>query len=177
MDQDPLRQLQSFLDERGGMLEKITNIHSTLGSLRGDLPSSSNLQPAPDVSFDAAATAVDAHYRRLLQALQEMQTQIEQRVRPAVQRVVQNQLDQLREQSDEKMAALRDCLGQIDRSVVQCLAGLDEYQNRYADLDTINKNLTDLGASPEPLPAKISVEHLSETISARLTDLSQKGRG
>jgi hypothetical protein len=176
MDQDPLKQLQSFLDERGGVLEKIASIQSTLGSLDGDLRSPSNLQPAPDVSFDAAATVVDAHYRRLLQALQEMQTQIEQRVRPAVQLVVQNQVDQLRGQSDEKMAALRDCLGQIDRSVVQCLAGLDEYQNRYADLDTINKNLTGLGASPEPLPAKVSAEHLSETISARLTASSQKGR-
>lgn len=168
MDRDPIKQLQSFLDERGGVLEKITSIHSTLGSLRGDLPSSLTLPSAPDASLDAAATVVDAHHRRLLQALQEMQTQIEQRVRPAAQLVMQNQVDQLRGQSDEKMAALRDCLGQIDRSVLQCLAGLDEYQNRYADLDTLNKNLSGLGASPEPIPAKISVENLSETISARL---------
>ena len=177
MDQDPLKQLQSSLEERGGVLEKINSIRSTFGSLRGVLPSSSTLPLAPDASFDAAATVVDAHYRRLLQALQEMQTQIEQRVRPAVQLVVQNQVDQLREQSDEKMAALRDCLGQIDRNVLQCLGGLVEYQNRYAELDTLNKNLTGLGASPAPLPAKISAEHLSETISARLTDLSQRGRG
>lgn len=177
MDQDPLKQLQSFLDKRGGMLEKITSIHSTLGSLHGAPPSSSTLQSAPDDSLDAAATVVDAHYRRLSQALQEMQTQIEQRVRPAVQQVVQNQVDQLRGQSDEKMTALRDCLGQIDRSVLECLAGLKEYQNRYADLDTVNQNLTGLGVLLEPLPAKFSVEHLSETISARLTDFSHKGRG
>jgi len=176
MDQDPIKQLQSFLDERGKVLEKISSIHSTLGSLRGDPPTSLAVQSAPTAPFDATATVVDAHYQRLLQALQEMQAQIEQRVRPAVQRVVQNQVDQLRGQSDEKIAALRDCLGQIDRSVLQCLAGLDEYQKRYADLDTLNKNLAGLGVSPQPLPEKISVEHLSETISARLTDLSQKGR-
>ena len=168
MDQDPIKQLQSFLDERGGVLEKISNIRSTLGSLRGEPLSSLTLHSPPDASFNAAATEVGAHYRRLLQALHEMQTQIEQRVRPAAQLVVQNQVDQLRAQSDEKMAALRACLEQIDRSVVQCLAGLDEYQTRYADLDTLNKNLTGLGASAEPLPAKISVEQLSETISARL---------
>ena len=86
-------------------------------------------------------------------------------------------VDQLRGQSDEKMTALRDCLGQIDRSVLQCLAGLDEYQRRYADLDTLNKNLAGLGVSPEPLPDKISVEHLSETISTRLAQVGQKGRG
>ena len=171
MDQDPIKQLPSFLDERGGVLERMTNIHSTLGSLRGDPPSSLTLQSASVASFDAAATVVGAHYRRLLQALHEMQTQIEQRVRPTAQLVVQNQVDQLREQSDEKMAALRACQEQIDRSVLQCLAGLDEYQTRYADLDTLNKNLTGLGAPPDPLPAKISVEQLSETISARLRSL------
>ena len=174
MDQDPIKQLQSFFDERGKMLEKITSIHSTLGSLRGDSPSSSALQSAPNPSLDVTGTGFDAHFQRLLQALQEMQAQIEQRVRPAVQLVVQNQVDQLRGQSDEKIAALRDCLGQIDRSVSQCLAGLDEYQTRYADLDTLNRNLAGLGASPEPLPEKISIEQLSESISARLANL---GRG
>ena len=103
-----------------------------------------------------------------------MQAQIEQRVRPAVQLVVQNQVDQLRGQSDEKIAALRDCLGQIDRSVTQCLAGLDEYQKRYVDLDTLNRSLAGLGVSPEPLPEKISIEQLSESITARLVNL---GRG
>ena len=168
MDQDPIKQLQSFLDERGGVLEKISNIRSTLGSMRSEPLTSLTLQSAPNVSIDAAATEVGAHYRRLLQALHEMHAQIEQRVMPAAQLVVQNQIDQLRAQSDEKMAALRACLERIDQGVVQCLAGLDEYQTCYAALNTLNKNLTGLGASVEPLPAKISVEQLGETISARL---------
>ena len=144
MDQDPIKQLQSFLDERGGVLEKITNIRSTLGSMRSEPLTTLTLQSAPNVSIDAAATEIGAHYRRLLQALYEMQAQIEQRVMPAAQLVVQNQIDQLRAQSDEKMAALRACLERIDQGVVQCLAGLDEYQTCYADLDTLNKNLTGL---------------------------------
>jgi len=174
MDQDPIKQLQSFLDERGNVLEKISSIQSTLSSLRGDPPSSLASQPAADNSSDTAGTVVDAHYRRLLQALQEMQAQIEQRVRPAVQLVVQSQVDQLRGQSDEKMAALRDCLGKIDQSVLQCLAGLDEYQKRYADLDTLNKNLSGLGAPAQPLPEQIPIEQLSDTIRARLAKLGSK---
>lgn len=176
MDQDPIKQLQSFLDERGQVLEKISSIHSVLGSLRGDPPSSLTLPPAADTSTEDVGTVVDAHYRRLLQALQEMQTQIEHRLRPAVHLVVQTQVNQLIGQSDEKMVALRDCLGQIDRSVLQCLAGLEEYQRGYADLDTLNKSLAGLGVSPQSLPDRISVEHLSETIGARLSELRQKGR-
>ena len=173
MDQDPIKQLQSFLDERGEVLEKITSIHSTLSSLRGDPRSSLALQSAANLPDDVTRTVVDAHYQRLLQAVQEMQAQIERRVRPAVQLLVQHQVNHLRDQSDEKMAALRDCLGQIDRSVLQCLAGLDEYQKRYADLDTLNKSLAGLGVPPEPLPEKISIQQLSETISARLASLGR----
>ena len=173
MDRDPIKQLQSFLTERGEVLEKITSINSTLNSLRGDPPTSLALQSASNTSVDETDPVVDAHFQRLLKALQEMQAQIEQRVRPAVQLVVQHQVEHLRGQSDEKMAALRECLGQIDRSVLQCLAGLDEYHKRYADLDTLNKNLTGLGASPEPLPEKISIKQLSETISAQLASLGR----
>lgn len=173
MDQDPIKQLQSFLAERGEVLEKITSIHSTLSLIRGDRSTSLPLQSASKTSGDDTGAAVDAHYQRLLQALQEMQTQIEQRVRPAVLLVVQHQVDNLRGQSDEKMSALRDCLDQIDRSVLQCLAGLDEYQKRYADLDTINKSLAGLGVPPEPLPENISMRQLSETISARLANFGR----
>ncbi|HEX6770156.1 MAG TPA: hypothetical protein VF208_12450 [Candidatus Binatia bacterium] len=173
MDQDPIKQLQSFLNERGAVLDKIAGIHSTLGALRGDPPSSSAWQSASNLSVDATRTVIDAHYQRLLQAVQEMQGQIEQRVRPAVQLLVQHQVDQLRGQSDEKMAALRDCLGQIDRSILQCLVGLDEYQKRYTDLETLNKSLAGLDAPPEPLPDRISMQQLSETISARLASLGR----
>jgi len=174
MDQDPIKQLQSFLAERGDVLEKITSIHSTLSSLRGDLPNSLALQSAAETSVDdTARVVVDAHYQRIVQALQELQEQIEQRVRPAVLLVVHHQVNQLRGQSDEKIAALRDCLGQIDRSVLQCLAGLDEYQKCYADLDTLNKSLAGLGAPPEPLPEKIPIKQLSDTITARLASLGR----
>jgi len=173
MDQDPIKQLQSFLAERGEVLEKITSIHSTLSSLRGNPATSLDLQSAAKTLDENSRAAVDTHYRRLLQALQDMQVQIERRVRPAVLLVVQNQVTYLRDQSDEKMAALRECMGQIDRSVLQCLAGLDEYQKRYADLDTLNKSLAGLGASSEPLPDKISIKQLGETISARLESLGR----
>jgi hypothetical protein len=171
MDDNPIRQLQNFLGERGKVLEQITSIRSALATVRGDPPSALASHSAAISSADITRTPVDACYQRLLLALQEMQAQIEQRMRPALQLVIQNQVDQLRRQADEKFAALRDCVSQIDRNVLQCLAGLDEYQKRYADLDMLNKNLTGLGVLPEPLPENISAENLSETISARMNDL------
>ena len=111
-----------------------------------------------------------------MQTLHEMQAQIEDRVRPAVQLVMQAQVDRLRDQSDQQLTALRECLGEIDQSILHCMSGMDEYQRRYADLDALNKSLVDLGATPEPLPNKISLDQISESISARLTDLRTKGK-
>jgi hypothetical protein len=121
----------------------------------------------------ADATLMDLQYHRLMQALREMRAQIDQRVRPAVQLMVQNEINHLRAQSEEKIAALKDCLSQIDQSILQCLAGLDEYQKCYVDLAMLNTKLTDLGVSPEPLPENIPLDQLSETISARITNLSR----
>jgi DNA repair ATPase RecN len=171
MDQDPIRQVQSFSEERYKMLEQIRSISSTLVSFRADPPSMPALNSATNSSADA--TLMDLQYQRLMQALREMQTQIDHRVRPAVQLMVQNEVDHLRAQSEEKLAALRNCLSQIDQSILQCLAGLDEYQKCYVDLVMLNKKLTDLGVSPEPLPENISLGPLSETISARITNLGR----
>lgn len=176
MDRDPIKQLQSFLDERGTVLEKISSIQASLGSLRADPAGEQTAQPVASAFSQPNESPTDGHYRRLMLALHEMQGQIEQRVRPAVQLVMQSQVDHLRGQSDEKIAALRGCLSQIDQSLLQCLAGLDEYQKSYADLAALNKDLAGLGAATEPLPEKLSAEHLSETIASRLASLSGKLR-
>ena len=171
MDENPIQHQQRFLDPRGKMLESISSIRSTLGSFSSDPLSTLTLQSSATYSAGITQSTSDAYFQRLWQALQEMQAQIEQRVRPALQRMIQSQVDQLRRQSDEQMAALRTCLSQIDRSVLQCSAGLEEYQKRYANLDQVNKDLARLGVLPESLPEKISVDNLRETISARMKNL------
>lgn len=148
-----------------------SSISSTLVSFHGDPPSMPASNSATNSSADA--TLMDLQYHRLMQALREMRAQIDQRVRPAVQLMVQNEINHLRAQSEEKIAALKDCLSQIDQSILQCLAGLDEYQKCYVDLAMLNTKLTDLGVSPEPLPENIPLDQLSETISARITNLSR----
>jgi hypothetical protein len=56
------------------------------------------------------------------------------------------------------------------------MSGMDEYQRRYADLDALNKSLIDLGATPEPLPDKVTLDRISESISAGLADLRAKSK-
>ena len=173
MDENAIRQLGNVMDERAKVMEQITSIRSSVGSLHGD-PRSPLVLPSAEISSaDISNTGVDACYQRLFGALQDMQMQIERSLRPAVQLVIQNEVDKLRRESDEQFTALCDCLKHIDRNILQSLTGLDEYQKRYADLDTLNQNLVGLGVLPEPLPEKISVENLSETILARMNNLGR----
>ncbi len=177
MDFDPIKQLQSLLEDRGKVLEKISSIHSALGSItsaQAAAPEPPQTQAAPVQS--ASRFSQDPVYGRLLQALGDMQAQIEQRVRPIAQQVVELEVARLREQSDHDQAALKQCLAQIDLGILTCVDRLDEYQQKHASLITLNERLESLGASPEALPEKLVPLNLDDALRARLEALGQSRR-
>jgi DNA repair ATPase RecN len=173
MDSDPIKRLQSLFTERSKVLETISSIHSALDSVRAHpidatteinaaLPSPGALTtPFPD----------DPVYGRFLQALREMQTQIDERIRPLAQEMVQFEVVRLRDQSDDQQDALKECLAKIDQSILDCLSRMDEYQSRCADLTTINHRLSDLGATREALPPELPTANLADAIAVRLEGL------
>ena len=84
-DLDPIKQLQSLLDDRGKVLEKISGIHSALNSLKSPTPGMpAAFAPLADPNPNLAGEG--PLYDRLLQALHDMQAQIEERVRAALSR-------------------------------------------------------------------------------------------
>ena len=179
MDLDPIKQLQSLLEDRGRVLEKISSIHSALGSLRADsaVPEPDS-PPAVDMQPQTTANPFsdDRVYSRLLQALRDMQAQIEERVRPLAQQVVEFEVARLREQSGHDQAALNACLGQIDRCILNCVGQLDEYQKKHALLISLNQRIANLGATPEPLPDSLSLENFATAIQARVEGLRHQGK-
>ncbi|HVO94813.1 MAG TPA: hypothetical protein VMT22_18320 [Terriglobales bacterium] len=112
----------------------------------------------------------------MLQALRDMQAQIDERIRPLAQEMVQHEVLRLRDQSDDGQSALKECLAKIDQSIIDCLARMDEYQRRCADLITINQRLSDLGAAPEPLPAELLSDNTADPFTARLENLRLEGK-
>ena len=167
MDLDPIKQLQSLLDDRSKVLEKISSIHSVLGSLSQS--ESSTPDPAAPVTEAAPQPSGDDQvYGRLQRALRDMQTQIEQRVQPIARQVVDLQVARLREQSVHDQAALNECLTKIDRCILTCVDRMDEYQKRHELLTTLNRRLASLGALPEPMPDYVLAASLSDTIESRL---------
>ena len=94
----------------------------------------------------------DPVYRRFLKALHEMQTQIDERIRPLAQQMGQYKMIRLRDQSDDQQNALKECLAKIDQSILDCLSRMDECQSRCADLTAIHHRRAAIEALPPELP-------------------------
>jgi hypothetical protein len=180
MVSDPIKQLENFLDDPGKVFEKISSIHSALESIKIHLPRTSGLEGAfPNLGpadLTAATILDDPVYGRLLQGLRDMQTQIEERIRPVAQEIMQYEVARLRDQTDQQQIALRECLEQIDQCILTCLSRMDEYQRRCADLENLNHRLTDLGAAPEPVPPPLATGSAVDGILARLEGLRAEGK-
>lgn len=180
MDEDPIKQLQALLTDRTKLLERISSIHSALGSV-GDQPPDASAPPPQTAEPPATgpveyAIKADEVYGRVLQALRDMQSQIEQRIQPAIHLMMQAEVEQLRDQSNQQQSALKECLAQIDLSILDCLSRLDEYQERRSGLDQLNARLTQLGASAASIPEKITQQDLTQVIRQRIELLKQQGK-
>ena len=180
MDLDPIKQLQSLLDDRGKVLEKISSIHSALGSLKasGSVIPESEISPLSPDSRRAGANSLcdDLMFGRVVQALHDMRWQIEERLRPLAQQVVEWEAARLHEQSNHDHAALRECLAQIDHCILTCVDRIGEYQKKHALLVTLNQRLERLGCTQEPLPGFLPGPEFDQTIRTRLEELRQSGR-
>jgi TolA-binding protein len=180
-DLDPIKQLQSLIDDRGKVLEKISSIHSALGSI---INSTSSTPSAPQAPLEAMPSgqdksiqgAEDRLYDRLVQTLHDMQAQIEERVRPLAQQTVEVEIQRLREQSKQDQTALLECLARIDQSILSCIDRIGEYQSRHAELLKLNQRLAALGTDPQPLPDHWPAQNAGEMIHFRLEELRLKGK-
>lgn len=164
-DQDPIKQLQSLLTDRSKVLERVSGIHAMLDSIRPPVLSAANSESSAKTA-GVAPTADEEPYDRLLQILHDVQSQIENQVRPLAQQAIAFEVERLREQAAIDQRDLSACVEQIDRCVSACLQRAHEYRREHAELALFNGRLTTLGAAPEPLPECAS--EITEIISARL---------
>jgi hypothetical protein len=178
---DPIKQLQSLIEDRGKVLEKISSIHSALGSIVNSTatpPPASQSPPeaVPVAENKSVQHAEDRLYGRLVQTLHDMQAQLEERVRPLAEQTVGLEVARLREQVEQDQAALLECLARIDQCILSCTERIGEYQNRHSELTRLNQRLATFGAEPQPLPEQPPPENAGEMIHSRLEELRLKGK-
>ena len=176
---DPIKQLQSLLDDRGEVLEKISSVQAALGSLQptdSTVPVENIPSAAEPPQATAASLSQEPGYGRALQMLRDMQAQIETRVRPIAQQVIELEINKLREQSARDRATLSQRLAQLDQSLLNCVERIVECQKTQGDLLSLNEQLAALGSAPEPFPKSLPEQDPSRIIQSRVEDLHRRGR-
>jgi hypothetical protein len=177
MDLDPIRQLESILEDRGKMLEKISSVQTAIGSLPPtDLPESKSPTTAAPHPSTANPTNVERGYERLLDLVRDMQSQIEERVRPISEQVIELEVAQIRERSGNDQAILDRCLAQIDQCLLSCAGQIDEYQKMQAVLFSLNDRLAALGEPPEPIAESLLNQDLTDILRSRVDELRRQGK-
>jgi hypothetical protein len=175
----PIEQLYGLLHERNAVADKVTTVEASLRSIKSNVSSTLARQymggGAP-IDFKEDLVKEEQTYERLLQALHDMQAQIEQRVRPVAEQVVQAEVERLRGLSEQQKTILNDCVARIDQSILNCRNQMNEYRQTCADLATLNQRLGNLGAEPLAIPNHFPSENLSDLILARVQGLRAEGK-
>lgn len=176
----PVEELQNLFNEREEVVKKIVGVEAALTHIKKSVSASlasKFMEPGEGrVEFKEDLMKEEQTYERLLQALRDMQAEIEQRVRPVAEQVIQAEIDRLRTLSERRRNALADCITMIDQSLLSCRVKMTEYHHTKADLQTLNERLAKLGADPIPIPEFLPTENLGDLIMARIENLRAEGK-
>ena len=115
-------------------------------------------------------------YERLLQALQDMKSEIAKQIRPVEQQIIQANIDHLRQSFSQESRRLSKCLEEVDDNILACRQYLQEYERIRAGLNMLNEKLIQLGADKLVLPDGLATSDLGEVIRQRIEHLRSQGK-
>jgi hypothetical protein len=180
MQPHPIEQLHGLLSERAKVAEKISGVRTALDHVRESLSTALAQQylstPLAGVEFREDLMKEEQTYERLLKALHDMQAQIEERVRPVAEQVIQAEVERLRQLCETHRLALQDSLAHIDENILSCRSYVDQFHQRRSDLAAVNERLSMLGADPAPIPDGLPEQNLGDIIRARVEGLRMEGK-
>ncbi len=115
-------------------------------------------------------------YERLLQALLDMKNEIQTRIRPLEDQIVQANVEYLKEVFEQQNNRLGDCLDSLDQKILDCRMHIEDYKRIYTDLDALNDRLSRLGAESLPISISLPSTDIGDVIRQRIEDLKLQGR-
>lgn len=180
-NEGPIEALQSVLEERKKVVKKSGEIETALTQIRKNISVTLvqqhvNIKEGENVEIKEDLMKEEQTYERLLQALRDMQVEIEERVRPVAEQVVEAEIDRLRDMSERHKSALTNCVSSIDQSILNCREHMTEYHRMRSDLDALNERLSKLGADPVAVPDLLPADNVGDLIKARIDNLAVQGK-
>lgn len=115
-------------------------------------------------------------YERLLQALQDMKSEITKQIRPVEEQIIQANVEHLRQSFGEESRRLAKCLEEIDDNILACRQYLQDYERIRSGLQSLNDKLAQLGADSLQIADGLPTTDLGEIIRERIDHLRSQGK-
>ena len=115
-------------------------------------------------------------YERLLQALQDMKSEITKQIRPVEEQIIQANVEHLRQSFGEESQRLAKCLDEIDDNILACRQYLQDYDRIRSGLQSLNEKLAQLGADSLQIADGLPTTDLGEIIRERIDHLRSQGK-
>jgi chromosome segregation ATPase len=115
-------------------------------------------------------------YERLLQALQDMKSEIAKQIRPVEEQIIQANVDHLRQSFNQESRRLAKCLEEIDDNILACRQYLQDYERIRSSLHGLNEKISQLGAEGLQIPDSIPTTDLGEVVRHRIEHLRAEGK-
>ena len=115
-------------------------------------------------------------YERLLQALQDMKSEIAKQIRPVEEQIIQANVDHLRQTFTQETRRLSKCLEEIDDNMLACRQYLQDYERIRSSLCGLDEKLIQLGAESIQIPDGLPTTDLGEIVRQRIEYLRLQGK-
>ena len=177
---DPVEQLVKLLADDNRVDDRIRATQASLALAKRRVSESLAqhyiASGEPRVHLPEDLMREEQSYERLLQALQDMKSEIAKQIRPVEQQIIQANIDHLRQAFSQEGRRMTKCLEEIDDNILACRQYLQEYERIRAGLKMLNEKLVQLGADAIPIPDGLATNDLGEIVRQRIEHLRAQGK-
>jgi len=130
----------------------------------------------PRIKMPEVLIKEEQSYERLLQALQDMKSEIAKQIRPVEEQIIQASVDHLRQTFTQESRRLDKCLEEVDDNILACRQYLQDYERIRTSLHGLNDKLSQLGAESLQVPDGLPNGDLGEIVRERIEHLRSQGK-
>src|SRR5688572_5982358 len=130
----------------------------------------------PRIQLPEELMKEEQSYERLLQALQDMKSEIAKQIRPVEEQIIQANVEHLRQTFSQESRRLAKCLEEIDDNILACRQYLQDYERIRSSLHALNEKIAQLGAQSIQVPDGLPTTDLGDIVRQRIDFLRSQGK-
>ena len=177
---EPVEELARLLTEQKRLDEKLAETHASLSQIRkeisGSLARSSLNGKEEPVFMDEGLIQKEQTFERLLQALQDMKGEMQAKIRPLEEQIVQANVHNLLEIHSSEKDRLDSCLNAIDQALLDCRTHVDQCAKIVEELNSINEKISRFGGQILPIASTIGGSDIEKILRERIERLRLQGK-